>query len=1505
MTTVASILGKVAVDGIEQAVRGLQQLAQAFDQAGATAPKTKKSIDDIVSALVKFSVIKEAVSGLVSLGQATIQSYSDNERLASSLQSLVAKEQLASGAATNMTQALDQASGKSRELLGWTQQLAIQSPFSQQGVAQAFKMAQAYGFVSETASKADVDAKRLTQAMIDFASGAGQSEETMSRIALALGQVQAKGKLAGGEMLQLTEAGLNVRGILAQAFGKTTQEIIAMQERGLIPANKAITAIVESLERDFGGAAKRQANTWAGLLNSIGDIKEVGLREFFAGTFQAIQPLAVDFVNTLSDPAVITNIRAWGEGLGQMAAVGAGALQAIVGNVQALTPLIAGVTAAWLVYKTAQNAATFATAAQAVVAVATSVAESASLIVLEAKTNGLIAAAVATRGYIVTQAGLALTMGAVALAVAAVVAAYQKYQAYQQQLKDGTQWVLEQKAWWNESTAALEQYNQASQANKNAVQGQADSLQQLRSEQEAAVRALGEHMIAGKAARETSEQYEASLQRERDAINARSQEIQAATGALEGAIAYEDLEANRLQIAAAMTLQASDATGVFTSQIQQLIGVTQEAADKSLLDSTAKQAQAAQTQLLQQHTINAANAFLQLNPNIDGSGVASAAASGKINQAVAQFIAMTLAIAKTKVELAGLQAQAGVSAPIAAKSAKQSGVDRVDAIENSGTQRDADQLKAKTTQLKAQYEAEQRLAEAQRNQIMSTGTATQKQAQLNKEMAEAAQIYGKNSAEYVNAKTALDSFTASQAKAGGAAARKEAKAAEKLQNDLEKIEDSGTKKLLDIDRKYAEQRAAAFRALASDILTTSADMVAQQEANDLELVGLADDKLEQMVPRERAEAEARVKAADAAREAQETAASQGAEFAQKQYDERMKSIQAQQRIDETYYKKQQELADNPELLAQLQQQYDEATAAQQQSTDIRISLAQQIADEAKAKADEEKAAVISGAQEQASKVKNASEEQRAAVVNALQAQADAANRWAGSVSTAADRVVSAAQRAAGAVSSIPGVGGGDGPSGGSASGASAHAAGGGNFIATKPMTLTVGDAPDPELITVTPLGRRGQTRVGPGWVAMAGGGAILDSSADTNPALNRRSSSSGRGHGRGKSPEQTAAELAKLEEDYLNAALAKKIEWRKKAEALDDEQYYAERALQRSRQPQQRAEEEQRYWEDRNVKRQQRDRMRELEATWAKEDEDTKKKIEDDYSAKDAAARQQHYGNVARNQQAYQQQLASLHQQAQDSQSESTDFWLSAQASLYYDQMQSQNQQSEDALNEQLQHSQEAKDKETEALSQAEQDRRDELREDLQHQFDQEDQQRQDFWDRINQQHEDQYRLEQRDLENYYNDRKDAQKAALDKEQESFDQFWEASFKKIAGGAAIYEELRGAKAKIFVPEFLKLIGWAPRADGGPVTAGQSYIVGERRPELFVPKQDGVIIPRVPPSFGGNGGGATVVQYTINVDARGSTDARAIEEAGYRGAKKAIEEAGRRANTQIRMGSITR
>jgi hypothetical protein len=57
-------------------------------------------------------------------------------------------------------------------------------------------------------------------------------------------------------------------------------------------------------------------------------------------------------------------------------------------------------------------------------------------------------------------------------------------------------------------------------------------------------------------------------------------------------------------------------------------------------------------------------------------------------------------------------------------------------------------------------------------------------------------------------------------------------------------------------------------------------------------------------------------------------------------------------------------------------------------------------------------------------------------------------------------------------------------------------------------------------------------------------------------------------------------------------------------------------------------------------------------------------------------------------------------------------------------------------------------------------------------------------------------------------------------------------------------------------------GVALRAMGGPVTAGQPYMVGERGPELFVPSSGGSIVPN------GKGGGGVAV--TVNVDAKGTS-----------------------------------
>lgn len=50
-----------------------------------------------------------------------------------------------------------------------------------------------------------------------------------------------------------------------------------------------------------------------------------------------------------------------------------------------------------------------------------------------------------------------------------------------------------------------------------------------------------------------------------------------------------------------------------------------------------------------------------------------------------------------------------------------------------------------------------------------------------------------------------------------------------------------------------------------------------------------------------------------------------------------------------------------------------------------------------------------------------------------------------------------------------------------------------------------------------------------------------------------------------------------------------------------------------------------------------------------------------------------------------------------------------------------------------------------------------------------------------------------------------------------------------------------------------------KAEGGPVSSGRAYMVGERGPELFVPRSSGNIVP--------NGGGTAQVSIVNHIDAR--------------------------------------
>lgn len=119
-----------------------------------------------------------------------------------------------------------------------------------------------------------VDAKQLIPTLRSIGnavSSVGGGKAELDRVILAIGQIGAKGKLSAEEMNQLAETGLPVRDILAKSFGITTAQLVDMTQRGAVPADKAIRALLQGFDARFGGAMEAQSRTLQGIFSNLKD----------------------------------------------------------------------------------------------------------------------------------------------------------------------------------------------------------------------------------------------------------------------------------------------------------------------------------------------------------------------------------------------------------------------------------------------------------------------------------------------------------------------------------------------------------------------------------------------------------------------------------------------------------------------------------------------------------------------------------------------------------------------------------------------------------------------------------------------------------------------------------------------------------------------------------------------------------------------------------------------------------------------------------------------------------------------------------------------------------------------------------------------------------------------------------------------------------------------------------------------------------------------------------
>lgn len=179
---------------------------------------------------------------------------------------------------------------------------AASTPFQFTDLVEASKKMQALGFEAEQVVPMLTDIGDAVAAM-------GGNSQMIDRVVMAMGQMQAKGKATGEELMQMTEAGIPALKYMAQQAGVSTAEMQKLISKGLVPADEAIQAILAGMREDFGGMMAKQADTATGAVSNLEDAWKRVLQAQMAANTGIVKDSANATSGFLTMNAVMTEIQ--------------------------------------------------------------------------------------------------------------------------------------------------------------------------------------------------------------------------------------------------------------------------------------------------------------------------------------------------------------------------------------------------------------------------------------------------------------------------------------------------------------------------------------------------------------------------------------------------------------------------------------------------------------------------------------------------------------------------------------------------------------------------------------------------------------------------------------------------------------------------------------------------------------------------------------------------------------------------------------------------------------------------------------------------------------------------------------------------------------------------------------------------------------------------------------------------------------------------------------------
>ena len=184
---------------------------------------------------------------------------------------------------------------RAKQIISELQALGAVTPFTSTELIDAAKRLNAFG----------VEAEKVVETTRRLADVSGATGAELQGLVTAYGQVQAKGRLQGEELLQFQERGIALQEELRKMYGMTGDEFQKALSKGRISAEAVEVAIIRLTDKGgkYANGAIAQSDTLNGKLSTLQDSFQrlaANIGTFFAPAFKFLISKTDELINRLN-----------------------------------------------------------------------------------------------------------------------------------------------------------------------------------------------------------------------------------------------------------------------------------------------------------------------------------------------------------------------------------------------------------------------------------------------------------------------------------------------------------------------------------------------------------------------------------------------------------------------------------------------------------------------------------------------------------------------------------------------------------------------------------------------------------------------------------------------------------------------------------------------------------------------------------------------------------------------------------------------------------------------------------------------------------------------------------------------------------------------------------------------------------------------------------------------------------------------------------------------------